>query len=52
MNIGEEPQISDNGLLTSAAWSYEGKTVYALEGSVFQGGSVITWLKDSLKLIE
>lgn len=52
MNIGDKPQISDNGLLTSAAWSYNGKTVYALEGSVFQGGSVITWLKDSLKLID
>ena len=52
MNIGDKPQFSDNGLLTSAAWSYEGKTVYALEGSVFQGGSVITWLKDALGLID
>ena len=51
MNIGNRPQFSDNGLLTSAAWSYDGKTVYALEGSVFQGGSVITWLKDALGLI-
>jgi len=51
MNIGDKPSFSDNGLLTSAAWSYEGKTVYALEGSVFQGGSVITWLKDKMGLI-
>lgn len=52
MNIGETPVFSDNGLLTSAAWSYGGKTVYALEGSVFQGGSVISWLKDELELID
>ncbi|HAW16155.1 MAG TPA: glycerol kinase [Clostridiales bacterium] len=52
MNIGEEPAISENGLLTSAAWSLNGKTTYALEGSVFQGGSVISWLKDELGLIE
>ena len=51
MNIGDTPQFSENGLLTSAAWSINGKTVYALEGSVFQGGSVITWLKDALGLI-
>lgn len=51
MNIGKLPQFSDNGLLTSAAWSYKGETIYALEGSVFQGGSVITWLKDALGLI-
>lgn len=52
MNIGDKPQFSDNGLLTSAAWSINGKTIYALEGSVFQGGSVITWLKDSMRLID
>jgi len=51
MNVGEQPQFSDNGLLTSAAWSIGGKTVYALEGSVFQGGSIITWLKDAMGLI-
>ncbi len=52
MNIGQEPQFSDNGLLTSAAWSIDGKTTYALEGSVFQGGSVVSWLKDGLGIIE
>ena len=52
MNIGQEPQFSDNGLLTSAAWSYKGETTYALEGSVFQGGSVITWLKEGLQIID
>lgn len=52
MNIGDEPVISPNGLLTSAAWSIDGKTTYALEGSVFQGGSVISWLKDEMRLID
>ncbi len=52
MNIGSKPVFSKSGLLTSAAWSYNGKTVYALEGSVFQGGSVISWLKDELELID
>ncbi|MCQ2516132.1 MAG: glycerol kinase GlpK [Saccharofermentans sp.] len=51
MNIGEKPSFSSNGLLTSAAWSYQGKTIYALEGSVFQGGSIISWLKDKMGLI-
>lgn len=51
MNIGDKPSFSNNGLLTSAAWSYQGKTIYALEGSVFQGGSVISWLKDKMGLI-
>jgi len=52
MNTGDKPVFSGDGLLTSAAWSYNGVTTYALEGSIFQGGSIISWLKDELKLIE
>ncbi|MBR2524459.1 MAG: glycerol kinase GlpK [Clostridiales bacterium] len=52
MNIGTEPVFSKNGLLTSASWSINGTTYYALEGSVFQGGSVISWLKDEMKMID
>jgi len=51
MNLGTKPVFSKNGLLTSAAWSINGETYYALEGSVFQGGSVISWLKDEMKMI-
>ncbi len=51
MNTGQNRIISSGGLLTSAAWSYDGKTVYALEGSVFHAGSIISWLKDEMKLI-
>ncbi|MDD3959165.1 MAG: glycerol kinase GlpK [Clostridiaceae bacterium] len=51
MNTGGKRIISKGGLLTSAAWSYDGRTVYALEGSVFHAGSIISWLKDEMKLI-
>ncbi|MBP5262297.1 MAG: glycerol kinase GlpK [Clostridiales bacterium] len=51
MNLGTRPVFSKSGLLTSTAWSIDGKTYYALEGSVFQGGSVISWLKDEMKMI-
>ena len=51
MNLGTEPVFSKNGLLTSCAWSIKGVTSYALEGSIFQAGSVISWLKDELGLI-
>ena len=52
MNLGTEPVFSKNGLLTSCAWSINGVTNYALEGSIFQAGSVISWLKDELGFIE
>ncbi len=49
LNIGEKPVLSQNRLLTTIAWKLKGKTVYALEGSVFIGGAVIQWLRDELK---
>ena len=51
MNLGTAPVFSKNGLLTSCAWSIKGETSYALEGSIFQAGSVISWLKDELGFI-
>lgn len=51
-NTGEEPVISSNNLLTTVAWQIEGKTTYALEGSIFNGGAVIQWLRDGLGLIK
>lgn len=51
-NIGEEPVKSENKLLTTIAWQIDGRTEYALEGSVFIGGAVIQWLRDSLEIIE
>ena len=52
MNVGDSPLVSKRGLVTSAAWSFGGKTTYAMEGSVFNGGSTIQWLRDELKLID
>jgi glycerol kinase len=52
MNIGEKPIISKNQLLTTVAWKINGKTQYALEGSIFIGGAVVQWLRDSLKIIK
>lgn len=51
MNTGKNKVSSKNGLLSSVAWSYKGETVYALEGSVFHAGSIISWMKDELGLI-
>jgi len=46
MNIGQEPVIAKNGLLTTLACSLNGKAEYALEGSVFIAGAAIEWLQD------
>lgn len=51
MNTGDTPVFSENGLLTSIAWSMGGKTCYALEGSVFICGAAVQWLRDGLGLI-
>ena len=52
MNVGADPVRSRAGLVTSVAWQVNGETNYALEGSVFNGGSTIQWLRDELKLID
>lgn len=51
MNLGGTPVTSKAGLVTSIAWNIDGKTTYALEGSVFNAGSTIQWLRDELGLI-
>lgn len=51
MNIGEKPIVSENNLLTTVAWKVDGKTTYALEGSIFIAGAVVQWLRDGLKII-
>ena len=51
-NVGERPVESNHRLLSTIAWQTAGRTEYALEGSVFIGGAVIQWLRDSLGIIE
>jgi glycerol kinase len=52
MNIGDKPQVSTKGLLTTVAWKINNKTTYAYEGSIFIAGAVVQWLRDGLKIIE
>ncbi len=52
MNTADKPVMSEKGLLTTIAWNLDGKTTYALEGSAFNAGSAIQWLRDELKIIE
>ena len=52
MQTGEQPIASQNHLLTTAAWRYDGRTQYALEGSVFMAGAVVQWLRDGLGIIQ
>lgn len=47
-NLGYKPIISKNGLITTVAYTIGGKTAYAFEGSVFNAGSTIQWLRDNL----
>ncbi|OQA55858.1 MAG: Glycerol kinase [Candidatus Omnitrophica bacterium ADurb.Bin277] len=51
-NTGRKPVYSKRGLLTTLACDAKGRPVYALEGSVFIGGAVIQWLRDSMKLFK
>lgn len=52
MNTGDKPVYSKNNLLTTVAWKINGKTTYALEGSVFVGGAAVQWLRDGAKMID
>jgi len=51
MNTGEKPILSRNNLLTTIAWKIGDTVNYALEGSIFVGGSVVQWLRDGLGII-
>ncbi len=48
---GPKAVASKNKLVTTVAWTINGKTAYALEGSVFVAGAVVQWLRDGLGLI-
>ncbi len=50
MNIGDRP-IFDEKLITTVGWKIGNQLTYALEGSVFNAGSSIQWLRDELRLI-
>jgi glycerol kinase len=52
LNTGTTRRHSENQLLSTVAWTVNGETQYALEGSVFIGGAAVGWLRDGLGIIE
>ena len=52
LNTGKKRIDSKNGLITTLACDEYGKPIYAMEGSVFMGGSIVQWIRDKLELIE
>lgn len=52
MNSGTKPITSSHNLLTTIAWKIGDMVNYALEGSIFVGGSVVQWLRDGLGIIK
>ena len=52
LNTGDTVVSSDNGLLSTVGWTLNGKTSYAMEGSIFVEGAVIQWLRDELGILK
>ena len=52
LNTGDKPIVSKNNLLTTVAWKIGDQVNYALEGSIYVGGSVVQWLRDGLGIIQ
>ncbi|WP_299829585.1 glycerol kinase GlpK [uncultured Roseobacter sp.] len=51
LNTGKTAVTSQNRLLTTIAYQFDGTPTYALEGSIFVAGAVVQWLRDGLKII-
>ena len=52
LNTEQEPISIDEGLLTTIAYSIQGKTHYAIEGSIYSCGNIIKWLRDKMNFFE
>ncbi|GHC25680.1 glycerol kinase GlpK [Aidingimonas halophila] len=50
LNTGERAELSRNRLLTTVGYRLDGKTTYAMEGSIFVAGATVQWMRDGLKL--
>ncbi len=50
MNIGDQFRTSKSRLLTTQAYRFNGKSTYAVEGSIFVAGAAVQWLRDGLHL--
>ncbi len=51
LNIGEQFQLSPNGIVTTIGWVYSGRATYAFEGIINFTGATIAWLRDQIGLI-
>jgi glycerol kinase len=51
LNTGEQLVYSKTGLLSTAAYGFKGKKIYALEGAAYIAGAAVQWLRDNLKAI-
>ena len=51
MNTGNQMHLSKNRLLTTVAYRLDGKTTYALEGSIFVAGAAVQWLRDGINIV-
>lgn len=52
MNTGPVPDLTENGLLTTVAWTHGNGTSYAIEGSIYIAGAAVQWLRDELQIVE
>ena len=52
MNIGRKPIESNNGLVTSIAWSENGDVEYVLEGNLNCTGDTLKWLCEDIALVD
>ena len=52
LNTGEQALVSEHQLLTTIAYRLQGRTCYALEGSIFVAGAAVQWLRDGIKVID
>jgi len=52
MNIGQTFKESQNRLLTTIAYRFDGQTTYAFEGAIFTAGAAIQWLRDNLEFFD
>ena len=52
MNTGNKPFMTESNMITTVAWQINGQTTYALEGSIFNAGTVVQWLRDEMGIIK
>ena len=50
LNIGNQPRLSEKGVLTALAWIHAGVPTYAFEGIIISSASTLTWLRDQVGL--